>query len=124
MKKENDQQLTYVDIVCPRGNSNFDVRSICESQPAIKEWAYVLHEHEKMCVRPHYHIYLSIYRGMASASDVAKWFQLEYKDDNGKVHSGVEFIRRNRKGEKSILYLLKSYPCDGQVVASFDISRI
>lgn len=120
-------QLRHMEIVTDADKLNVDIQQTCMKYTTIKQWAYILHDKDD--TRPHYHIYLNFHPTSANTADVARWFKLGYKDEDGKEHSGEQFIEKV-KGRKTdvLLYLIhgndsqkfKHQYSPNEVVANFD----
>lgn len=119
--------LRQMEIVPDADKLKVDIQEICMKYKTIKTWAYILHDKDD--TRPHYHVYISFGNSSCDTAMVAKWFQLGYTDENGKEHSGEQFIERV-KGRRNdvLLYLIhgndsqknKHQYSPDEVIANFD----
>lgn len=118
--------LRQCEIVQDADKLKVDIQKICMEHKTIKKWAYILHDKDD--TRPHYHIALYFGVGVDTVN-VAKWFELGYKDDEGVEHTGEQFVER-LKGRWTDLLLYLTHGNDTQrskhqysgdeVVANFD----
>lgn len=97
-------QLRHCEIVPNADQLKVDIQETCMTYQTIKQWAYILHDKDD--TRPHYHIYLNFGKSSLDTAQVAKWFELEYVDKNGKKHSGEQFVQRVKGRKASILKYL------------------
>ena len=85
--------LRQMEIVTDADKLKVDIQQTCMQYKTIKQWAYILHDKDD--TRPHYHIYLNFMPNTCDTALVAKWFNLGWMDENGKEHSGENFIDSN-----------------------------
>lgn len=119
--------LRQMEIVTDADKLKVDIQETCMKYKTIKQWAYILHYKDD--TRPHYHIYISFGNSSCDTAMVAKWFSLGYTDENGKEHSGEQFIERV-KGRRNDVLLYLTHGNDSQknkhqyspdeVIANFD----
>ena len=119
--------LRQMEIVTDADKLKVDIQETCMKYKTIKQWAYILHYKDD--TRPHYHIYISFGNISCDTAMVAKWFSLGYTDENGKEHSGEQFIERV-KGRRNDVLLYLTHGNDSQknkhqyspdeVIANFD----
>ena len=118
--------LRQCEIVQDVDKLKVDIQKTCMEHKTIKKWAYILHDKDD--TRPHYHIALYFGVGVDTVN-VAKWFELGYKDGDGVEHTGEQFVER-LKGRWTDLLLYLTHGNDSQrskhrysesdVVANFD----
>ncbi len=118
--------LRQCEIVQDADKLKVDIQKTCMEHKTIKKWAYILHDKDD--TRPHYHIALYFGVGVDTVN-VAKWFELGYKDDEGVEHTGEQFVER-LKGRWTDLLMYLTHGNDSQkskhqysedeVVANFD----
>lgn len=95
--------LKHCEIVQDADKLKVDIQATCMKYRSIKKWAYILHDKDD--TRAHYHIYLNFGSSSIDTKDVAKWFNLEYEDDNG-LHTGENFISKIKgRSTDMLLYL-------------------
>ena len=98
------QPLRHCEIVQDVDKMKVDIQATCMKYRTIKQWAYI--EHNQDDTRPHYHIYLNFGSTSCPIEMVAKWFQLEYTDENGVFHDGTQFIERIKRRKADMLMYL------------------
>ncbi|MCM1043267.1 MAG: Rep family protein [Corallococcus sp.] len=98
------QPLRHCEIVQDVDKLKVDIQATCMKYKTIKQWAYIIHDRDD--TRPHYHIYLNFSPSSCPIELVAKWFQLEYTDDNGVEHDGTQFIERVKRRKVDMLMYL------------------
>lgn len=84
--------LRQCEIVTDVDKLNVDLQATFMKYTTIKKWAYI--NHDKDDTRPHYHICLHFGGASVDIQQVAKWFNLGYKDEKGNEHDGTQFINR------------------------------
>ena len=95
--------LKHCEIVEDADKLKVDIQSTCMKYRSIKKWAYILHDKDD--TRPHYHIYLNFGSSGVDTSDIAKWFHLEYEDEDG-FHTGENFVSKIKgRASDMLLYL-------------------
>ena len=94
--------LRQMEIVTDADKLKVDIQKTCMQYKTIKQWAYILHDKDD--TRPHYHIYLNFMPNTCDTALVAKWFNLGWTDEDGKEHSGENFIEKV-KGRKTDVLL-------------------
>ena len=101
--------LKHCEIVQDVDKLKVDIQQVCMKYQSIKKWAYILHDKDD--TRPHYHIYLNFGTSSISTTDVAKWFQLEYVNDEGETKTGENFISKIKgRATDMLLYLTHGQP--------------
>lgn len=119
--------LRQCEVVTDVDKLNVDLQATFMKYTTIKKWAYIVHDKDD--TRPHYHIALHFGGASVDVAQVAKWFNLGYKDDQGNEHDGTQFINKI-KGRWSdvLLYLThgnesqknKHQYSTSEVTANFD----
>ena len=103
--------LRQMEIVTDADKLKVDIQQTCMQYKTIKQWAYILHDKDD--TRPHYHIYLNFMPNTCDTALVAKWFNLGWTDEDGKEHSGENFIEKV-KGRKTDVLLYLTHGNDSQ----------
>lgn len=98
------QPLRHCEIVQDVDKMKVDIQSTLMKYRTIKEWAYI--NHDKDDTRPHYHIYLNFGNTSCPIEMIAKWFQLDYTDENGVYHDGTQFIEKVKRRKVDMLMYL------------------
>ncbi len=120
--------LRQCEIVTDVDKLNVDLQATFMKYTTIKKWAYIVHDKDD--TRPHYHICLHFGGASVDIQQVAKWFNLGYKDENGVDHDGTPFINRIKgRWTDVLLYLThgnesqknKHQYSVSEVTANFDI---
>lgn len=97
-------QLRHCEIVQDEDKLKVDIQATCMKYQTIKQWAYILHDKDD--TRSHYHVYLNFGNSSIDTALVAKWFELDYVDENGQEHSGEQFVQKVKGRKVSILKYL------------------
>lgn len=84
--------LRQCEIVTDVDKLNVDLQATFMKYATIKKWAYIIHDKDD--TRPHYHICLHFGGASVDIQQVAKWFNLGYKDEQGNEHDGTQFINK------------------------------
>lgn len=84
--------LRQCEIVTDVDKINVDLQATFMKYSTIKKWAYIVHDKDD--TRPHYHICLHFGGASVDIQQVAKWFCLGYKDEQGNEHDGTQFINK------------------------------
>lgn len=84
--------LRQCEIVTDVDKLNVDLQATFMKYNTIKKWAYIIHDKDD--TRPHYHICLHFGGASVDIAQVAKWFSLGYKDEQGNEHDGTQFINK------------------------------
>lgn len=84
--------LRQCEIVTDVDKLNVDLQATFMKYNTIKKWAYIVHDKDD--TRPHYHICLHFGGASVDVAQVAKWFSLGYKDEQGNEHDGTQFINK------------------------------
>lgn len=84
--------LRQMEIVTDVDKLKVDLQATFMKYSTIKKWAYIVHDKDD--TRPHYHIALHFGGASVDTKQVAKWFNLEYTDENGVEHTGENFINK------------------------------
>lgn len=84
--------LRQMEIVTDVDKLKVDLQATFMKYDTIKKWAYIVHDKDD--TRPHYHIYLHFGGASVDTKMVAKWFNLGWVDDDGKEHTGENFINK------------------------------
>lgn len=84
--------LRQCEIVTDVDKLNVDLQATFMKYSTIKKWAYIIHDKDD--TRPHYHICLHFGGASVDVVQVAKWFNLGYKDEQGNEHDGTQFINK------------------------------
>lgn len=96
--------LRQMEIVTDANKLKVDIQATCMQYSTIKKWAYILHDKDD--TRPHYHIMLHFGGASVDTKQVAKWFNLGYVDNDGKEHTGENFINKVKgRWTDAVLYL-------------------
>lgn len=103
--------LRQMEIVTDADKLKVDIQQTCMQYKTIKQWAYILHDKDD--TRPHWHIYLNFMPNTCDTALVAKWFNLGWTDEDGKEHSGENFIEKV-KGRKTDVLLYLTHGNDSQ----------
>jgi len=93
----------HCEIVTDEDKLKVDLQATFMKYKSIKKWAYILHDKDD--TRAHYHIYLNFGSSGISSLDIAKWFKLEYEDEDG-FHTGENFISKIKGTEADVLIYL------------------
>ena len=103
-------KLRQCQIVIDVDKLNVNINAIFDMHSEIKFCAYAVH-HEGD-IRLHYHIYLHFGSASVDIQQVAKWFNLGYKDENGNEHDGTQFINKIKCGWVAVTqYLTHGKDC-------------
>ncbi|MDE6201540.1 MAG: hypothetical protein K2M47_06675 [Clostridiales bacterium] len=99
-------KLRQCHIVIDKNRLSVDIKSIFDNYDIIKKCAYILHYHND--ISPHYHICLHFGGASVDIQQVAKWFCLAYKDEQGNEHDGTQFINKIKgRWTDTLLYLVR-----------------
>lgn len=119
--------LRQCEIVTDVDKLNCDLQATFMKYNTIKKWAYIIHDKDD--TRPHYHICLHFGGASVDVVQVAKWFNLGYKDEQGNEHDGTQFINKIKgRWTDVLLYLThgnesqknKHQYSPSEVTANFD----
>ena len=119
--------LRQCEIVTDVDKLNVDLQATFMKYRTIKKWAYIIHDKDD--TRPHYHICLHFGTASVDVTQVAKWFNLGYKDEQGNEHDGTQFINKIKgRWTDVLLYLThgnesqknKHQYSTAEVTANFD----
>lgn len=92
------------EVVTDVDKLNVDLQATFMNYTTIKQWAYI--NHDKDDTRPHYHICLHFGGASVDVKQVAKWFNLGYKDEQGNEYDGTQFINKVKgRWTDVVLYL-------------------
>lgn len=119
--------LRQCEIVTDVDKLNVDLQATFMKYSTIKKWAYIVHDKDD--TRPHYHICLHFGGASVDIVQVAKWFNLGYKDEQGNEYDGTQFINKIKgRWTDVLLYLThgnesqknKHQYSSSEVTANFD----
>ena len=119
--------LRQCEIVTDVDKLSVDLQATFMKYSTIKKWAYIIHDKDD--TRPHYHICLHFGGASVDIAQVAKWFNLGYKDEQGNEYDGTQFINKIKgRWTDVLLYLThgnesqknKHQYATSEVTANFD----